>query len=403
MSDNEDQACFNPWEEWEKMEAREIADYAHAIELDGKDVEFYKAGRKLWRIIMRKENFRRKTPPLWLILFAALPLCAACVYKHQPPRTISISEVWISGIWKNHVDVVPGDYTLEDSGSSTTHASVTLRLRLAQTFAGKMENPAGTFRLVPLTASGSPLESGSLELRIITEEKFNEFVRGKVGDTALISFESLYGLSRKDDFASIAGFDGKTVDPPTPSSVASDTASGNTASSTPAAASGTRNTDTDPIFNPRTEARTGRRIVAVPELTATKEIGEDLSIGITSAVTTGLTANKNINRVIDYNQINRIMKQHGFEASDMSNPAKYAEIGKALNVDTITVGTISLGGKILFVQSYTVSVQLIDISTMAIVGAFTCTYPPSGFIDSMTSSNIIDLAADYAKKMKVSQ
>jgi hypothetical protein len=32
--------------------------------------------------------------------------------------------------------------------------SVTLRLRLAKTFAGKMETPADTFRLVPLAASG---------------------------------------------------------------------------------------------------------------------------------------------------------------------------------------------------------------------------------------------------------
>jgi hypothetical protein len=219
-------------------------------------------------------------------------------------------------------------------------------------------------------------------MQIATKEKFNELIRGGAGDTALITFDSLLHV-KNNEFTLIAGFDGKTVDPPkkTAATVAANAPAAPTSASTPVKkpdppsvpVSAVPDTGSSPVFRPRTGARTGRRIVAVPELTATKNVSEDLVISFTAAVTSGLAENKNINRVVDYNQINRIMEQHRFEASDWSNSAKYAEIGKALNVDTIAVGTISLGGKPLFTQMYVLSVHLVDISTMAVAGSFTYT------------------------------
>ncbi|MDR1587016.1 MAG: hypothetical protein LBS57_06150 [Treponema sp.] len=335
-----------------------------------------------------------------LLALAPLLLCVACGkggYKPQKPRAVTLSEVYITGEWKEFIEVVPGNYTLEDSGSFGIEPRITLRLKLKKSFDGEIDDPASTFRLVALSAAGSPVGAGSGEMRISTKEKFNEFVRGKPDDTVLITFNSTFWLSMnsgKNDFAAIAGFDGKTVEPPKekPADKAADEPAPAVSQNT--SPTGPRNTDTDPIFNPRTEARIGRRIVAVPEFTPSGSITEDMAMSITNAVTTGLTENTAINRIIDYSQINRIMVQQRFEASDWSNPAKYAEIGKALNVDTITVGTISMGGKTLFFQEMVVSVRLIDISTMAVAGAFTTQAIMSGLPEQVRTA---------AKTMKVTQ
>ncbi|GMO42723.1 MAG: hypothetical protein Pg6C_04300 [Treponemataceae bacterium] len=316
--------------------------------------------------------------------------------RSEKPRAIEISEVFITGAWKDYIEVVPGTYTLEDGGTSTLTAQITVRLRLKQPYPGNDEDSAYTFRLMALNKNGSPAGDTYSGMQITTREKFNEFVRGRAGDAALITFQEYLSFDRKKakvQFAAIAAFDGKTIDPPKRTAKAPETAGSNSKPAVPASAA-PGNTDTASAFNPRTEARTGRRIVAVPELTATKSISEDMVVSFTAAVTSGLVKNASINRVVDYNQINRIMKQHKFEASDWSNPAKYAEIGKALNVDTIAVGTLSLGGKDIFGQEYVVSVQLIDISTMAIAGSYTRNGLPTNIISGI----------EYGiKDMKVSQ
>ncbi|GMO42719.1 MAG: hypothetical protein Pg6C_04290 [Treponemataceae bacterium] len=287
----------------------------------------------------------------------------------EKSRALTIGEVAITGQWKGHIKVEPGKYTvepgkytIEDDGKSkeSYRARINLRLTLISPYAGQQDNPAASFALVALSKSGAEMDN---VFTVVSADKFNELARGKAGDSASITFETPFDWGNAKWLDKIAGFDGRTE------GGAAGTSTSASAGGVPA--SGPRNTDTDPVFNPRTEARTGRRIVAVPEFTVTKSISEDLAVSFTAAVTTGLANNKNINRVVDYNQINRIMKQHKFEASDWSNPAKYAEIGKALNVDTIAVGTISLGGKVLFVQDIVVAVQLIDISTMAVAGSFT--------------------------------
>ena len=321
----------------------------------------------------------------FVLLAGLLPASCRGENRQRRPRRIRVREVWIGGDWKDYLKLVPGRYALEDAGSGAVNPRITPRLRLIKPYDSGTDDLSYTFRLVPLNKAGAPL-GGSAEFQISTKEKFNEFVRGKAGDTVAITFEASLDQNPGDTkpFATLAGFEGKTVDLPAPKPP-----EGNNA-----AVSGPQNTDTDPVFNARTEARTGRRIVAVPEFTATQSVSGDFIISYTAAATTGLTQNASIHSVVDYNQINLIMRQHKFEASDWSNPAKYAEIGKALNVDTIAVGTISLGGKVLFTQNAVVSVQLIDISTMAVVGSFT---------ESQTMNNLISSTESAARRMKVGQ
>jgi len=156
----------------------------------------------------------------------------------------------------------------------------------------------------------------------------------------------------------------------------------------------TRDTRTDPVFDNRTTARTGPRIVAVPQLTPTQAIPNDLVVSATSYITGYLIDNKDIHSVVDYSRIAEAQKQLQFEAGDWSNPAKYAEIGRALNVDTIAVGTIAEGGKALgLLKTYDISVQLIDIATFSVVGAFTVAATQRDYLASETQKAI--------KKMKV--
>jgi hypothetical protein len=315
-------------------------------------------------------------------------LSASCGLEKS--RTLTIGEVAISGQWKDHIKVEPGKYTIEDSGKSkeSYRARISLRLTLTAPYAGQQDNPAASFTLVALSKSGAEMDN---VFTVVSADKFNELARGRAGDSAAITFETPLDSRNAAWLDKIAGFDGRTVGVAASAAGTSASAGGGPAS---VVTSGPRNTDTDPIFNPRTEARTGRRIVAVPEFTATKSISEDLAVSFTAAVTSGLSHNNTINRVVDYNQINRIMRQQKFEASDWSNPAKYAEIGKALNVDTIAVGTISLGGKVLWAQDIVVAVQLIDISTMAVAGSFT---------ESTQASLLPDSLERAAAAMKVSQ
>ncbi|MDR0720436.1 MAG: hypothetical protein LBF78_12435 [Treponema sp.] len=299
-----------------------------------------------------------------VFIFCAIAALASCSRKEErkpaEPRTISVRGAEISGNWKNFIEIEDGDYLLEDLGHSSwsRKTTVTVSLKLKKTFSGALNSPADTLRLIPLTRGGSAITND--EFLVSSKDKFNEFIRGAPGEKARITFADLFG--NEEVFPDIAGFEGKTVEESRPEARAAGSAN---------PADGPKDTATDPGFARGTAARTGPRVVAVPELEATGSISKDLIVGITGAVTSSLLANSNVSRVVDYNQISRIMAQHKFEAGEWSNPAKYAEIGRALNVDTITIGTISLGQKLLFMQEYNVSVQLIDISTMSVVGACT--------------------------------
>jgi hypothetical protein len=115
-------------------------------------------------------------------------------------------------------------------------------------------------------------------------------------------------------------------------------------------------------------------IVAVPEV---EMIGGNMNpsvlITLRGAIISGFLENKKINRVVDTGQIDRILKQHNFETSDWSDPDKVAEIGKALNTNTIALATVyfipknGFGGK----DKYTVTLSLLNVNTMEIVAAST--------------------------------
>ena len=109
--------------------------------------------------------------------------------------------------------------------------------------------------------------------------------------------------------------------------------------------------------------------VAVPELTGSRDVPRDRIIYYTDMITEGLVENPSISGVVDYNRIAEIQKQHRFEASDWSNTAKYAEIGRAFNVDTIAVGNVIENPAYARPHNFDVTIQLIDINTFAVVGA----------------------------------
>jgi hypothetical protein len=125
--------------------------------------------------------------------------------------------------------------------------------------------------------------------------------------------------------------------------------------------------------------------VAVPEFTGTPNVPKDMITAVTGSVTSHLLENPGVHSVVDYSRINALQAQLAFEASDWSNPAKYAEIGRALNVDTIAVGTIAEGGKALWDQEYVVSLQLIDIATLSVVGAYTHSGVGKGYLANLRS------------------
>jgi hypothetical protein len=324
-----------------------------------------------------------------------LTLYSGCAkYKPNEPRTISVRDVYISGDWKEFIAVENGDYVMEDDDG---RPRIGIKLTLLKTYAGEADNPANTFELNALSANGTNMGK---RFWVDNKNKFNDFVRGQKGDTTSITFIG-YKMDNTDNwFTKIEGFEAESQKP---SSKQKDTAkdtgaaakdSGTAAKEPDPAAVVTRDTRTDPVFDNRTIARTGPRIVAVPELTATQAIPNDLVVSATSYITGYLIDNKDIHSVVDYSRIAEAQKQLQFEAGDWSNPAKYAEIGRALNVDTIAVGTIAEGGKALgFVKTYDISVQLIDIATFSVVGAFTVAATQRDYLASETQKAI--------KKMKV--
>jgi TolB-like protein len=73
----------------------------------------------------------------------------------------------------------------------------------------------------------------------------------------------------------------------------------------------------------------------------------------------------NTNKVslVDRNVVDRVLREHSFQAGDWSNQQKTAELGKALNTDWIVRGELeTFGGNIL------VTVQFYDIQTFRFMG-----------------------------------
>jgi len=254
--------------------------------------------------------------------------------------TVNVQDMKITGAWDNIIEIEDHDYEFEVMGSIPR---VNVNLKLKQTFRGAMEDPSITFILTPLSADGKEL----YELRVESTDRFNSFIQGQVGDTDIIAFvgnkvpRSFVPMPRKEWVSKIKSFGAKTIDPAQASA---------SAAAAVAVAS---------------DRRTGL-IVAIPELTSTQNVPQDIILRATASVTSGLLMNRSVQTIVDYNQMAVVQRQLQFEASDWSNTDKYAEIGKVLNIDTIAVGNVISSG-----SRYIVSLQLINISTLAVVGAYT--------------------------------
>jgi hypothetical protein len=270
------------------------------------------------------------------------------------PRNIKVYDTYVSGDWRNYIEIQQGKYRLEVVEG---RPRIGLRLVLKNTYTSSDERPSATLGLIPLNASGAELNA---VLRVESQDRFNDFIRGQTGDTAIILFsgtkysEGLIGINKDTSnrwVSSTRNFEVKTLVP---------------------------------------------RIVAIPELITTDDSAKNIVSSWTGAVTTGLLENKNIGNIVDQSRIQEAQRQLRFEAGDWSNPTKYAEIGRVLNVNTIAVGSVSFDRRVKGssgdVDRYTLSLQLIDIATLSVIGAIT--------INSTSTSNIRDAVMEMALQIR---
>ena len=237
-------------------------------------------------------------------------------------RKINVKNANISGVWKEFIEIEDDKYNLE-SISDKPH--INLRLKLLKKYTGEEEDPSATLNLIPISKSGNELGFNFL---VQSRDRFNEFITGEPGSTAIITFGSsewIYG----SDTSKVSNFELRA-------------------------------------FTPKSELTNTKRTVAFPELTG--DVSNDILDVATGAVTTALLKNNNIINVIDQNQIEAIQKQHNFQLTNWVDTGNYAEIGRVLNVDTIAIGTVTVTSSFLS-KEYYLNLRLIDIETFAIVGS----------------------------------
>jgi len=243
--------------------------------------------------------------------------------------TINVEEVFITGEWRNYIEVRPGRYKLEVVDDTPR---ISVRLVIKAAYAGTAKKPSDTLELIVMNKTGAELNT----LRIESQDRFNEFIMGQPGDSLLIAFSGIKNTrAGVHAWTQQAGsLDMRTIIP---------------------------------------------RSVAIPELVAEDNAAKAVASVITGNIISGLTENRNISNVVDYNQLQATQRQLRFEASDWSDTSKYAEIGRVLNVDTIAVGTIKtvqerrdVGVAWTKWETFTYqsfNLQLIDISTLQVVGS----------------------------------
>jgi len=143
-------------------------------------------------------------------------------------------------------------------------------------------------------------------------------------------------------------------------------------------------TPLDPMYRFITSGQEKRVIAVLPaDMRLGNDTGNITEITIRRAVLAGIIQNKRNYRyrTVDTSQIERIIEQHHFEASEWSNPDKVAEIGRALNADTIAIivarpGSISSGipendpSNAWYNFEIVISLTLLDINSMETLGIF---------------------------------
>ena len=286
---------------------------------------------------MKKKSIIALSGLLALAVCAAL-LGASCSKERKlnKSRPINVKDVYISGEWKDFIKIEDGSYVLEDTSAGP---QIGVKITLIKPYTGAEENPARSLLLNPTNKAGTNI---GREFLIEPRDKFNDLVKSSAGTSAVITFRTLIG---KDDkwFPLIAGFDAVT----------------RPRSSSESAASASAPSQPAPNL----------RVVAVPPFTGIGNVPDELITGITTVVPNYLRGNPGIRTAMDINQINAL--RLNFQADDWQNPAKFTEIGKALNVDTIAVGTITVGERLAFQQTYIVTLRLVDTATLAEVAFYT--------------------------------
>lgn len=127
--------------------------------------------------------------------FLAIPLIAILLSSCGgtiKEKTITASDISISGEGSDYIEVVDGDYTLKVVDDKVV---IAIKLELIQKFDGEGKPEMGNLNLVPLDKDGSAIPDLGLDFSPATMsdwDKIKDLLRGEVGKTVTISFEWNY-------------------------------------------------------------------------------------------------------------------------------------------------------------------------------------------------------------------
>jgi hypothetical protein len=112
-------------------------------------------------------------------------------------KTLTVSDVSISGEADNYIKIVDGDYILKPVDDKVV---IAVKFELVNKYDGSKEPELGNINLIPLDNSGVAIPDLGLDFRPATLgdwDKIKNLLKGEVGKTAIISFEWSY-FSNKD-------------------------------------------------------------------------------------------------------------------------------------------------------------------------------------------------------------
>ena len=119
--------------------------------------------------------------------------------------------------------------------------------------------------------------------------------------------------------------------------------------------------------------------MAVVGLTAqTKKVDSETADGIVVFVENAFVNTGNV-RVVDRRNIAKIVEEHQFQLSDITDESTAVQIGKLSGADIIAIGSISYVGK-----KYYLNIKLISVETGEIIG--------SSISDVESESDFLDMA-----------
>lgn len=144
---------------------------------------------RVWANIMsikiQKSRIRQSTIVVLLIC-----LMAACGGVKE--KTITVSDVSISGEAKDYIKVVDGDYILKPVNAK---AVIAVKFELVNKYDGSKGDQLGNINLIPLDNSGVAVPDIGLDFKPATVgdwNKFKDLLKGEVGETVIVSFEWNY-------------------------------------------------------------------------------------------------------------------------------------------------------------------------------------------------------------------